>query len=62
MSSSIDQTNIITRSIENINSQLKQNLSIEEKLLEDQEICKIFDFYNHPDNSKIGIENDFANK
>jgi hypothetical protein len=59
VSSSIDIANIITKSIENTDSQLIQNQTIEEKILEDQQICKIFDFYNNPDKSKVGIENDF---
>ena len=59
MSSSIDPANIIIRTIEHTDCQLKINLTIEEKILEDQEICKIFDFYNNPDKSKVGIENDF---
>lgn len=59
VSSSIDIANIITKSIENTDSQIIQNQTIEEKILEDQQICKIFDFYDKPDNSKVGIENDF---
>ncbi len=60
MSSSIDPANIIYPSIDSKYELLKQNQSEDQKLLEDQHICKIFDFYNQPDTNKIGIELDFA--
>lgn len=61
VSSSIDSANIIQTPSESKFEQLKQNQSIGQKLLEDQHICKIFDFYNHPDTSIDGIEQDFVN-